>query len=91
MYFSTSAIRIGAGLPNITSDSPNSGWFLTSDGVQQTGAIKLTRVGDWTTSGGPGTLDTYIIRFDASLSNTIYGSSDTVTPLSESCKFYIRY
>lgn len=30
-------------------------------------------------------------NFDASLSSPIYGSSSTVTPLSESCKFYIRY
>ena len=29
--------------------------------------------------------------FDASRSNTTYGNSTTVTPLSESCLFYIRY
>ena len=83
-------MTVSAGLPNITSDSPNSGWFLASDGVQQTGAIKLTRVGDWTTSGGPGTLDTYIIRFDASLSNTIYGNSDTVQQEAIQYPYFIQ-
>ena len=29
--------------------------------------------------------------FDASDSNPIYGNSETVTPLSESCLIYIRY
>ena len=29
--------------------------------------------------------------FDASRSNSIYGSSNTVTPLSLSCKFLISY
>ena len=28
---------------------------------------------------------------DASRCSTIYGNSSTVTPLSESCRFYIRY
>ena len=30
-------------------------------------------------------------NFDASNSNSTYGSSDTVTPLSESCKYIIHY
>ena len=31
------------------------------------------------------------IPFDASRSNTTYGSSETVTPLSLSTKFFIKY
>lgn len=31
------------------------------------------------------------IRMDASRSSSIYGSSDTVTPLSESCRYIISY
>lgn len=29
--------------------------------------------------------------WDASRINSIYGNSNTVTPLSETCKFFIRY
>lgn len=35
--------------------------------------------------------NSYEIGLDASLSNSIYGSSTTVTPLSESCIFCISY
>ena len=30
-------------------------------------------------------------KFDASLSSPIYGNSDTLTPLSQTCRFSIRY
>lgn len=33
----------------------------------------------------------YYVHFDASGSNSTYGSSTTVTPLSESCLICIRY
>lgn len=40
--------------------------------------------------GGLNDVGTYLY-FDASRSNSIYGRSNTVTPLSKSCKFFIRY
>ena len=34
---------------------------------------------------------TYGIGFNASRSNSIYGKSNTVTPLSRKCKFLIKF
>ena len=41
---------------------------------------------DYTSNGG-----VYKAYFHASLSSTIYGNSTTVTPLSLSTKFFIKY
>lgn len=80
-----------AGLPNITGEvQPHynsrrlgtySGW--DNFDTPGTAAWGSGAFGNSTNMGG--------ISFDASLSNSIYGSSDTVTPLSLSCKFIISY
>lgn len=35
--------------------------------------------------------DPYIMHFNASWSNSTYGNSTTVTPLSRKCRYLIRY
>ena len=50
------------------------------------------RIGSYSASPGNGAkLGNYGLEVDASLSNPIYGNSDTVTPLSLSTKFFIKY
>ena len=81
-----------AGLPNVTGKfvternlpSPSNtdlGVFSKMDSAALTGKV-VGIDGNW--QGLP-------LIFDASDSNPIYGNSETVTPLSESCRFYIRY
>ena len=83
-----------AGLPNIEG---------SIDGIEQyvkgynagstTGAITALAHGSkWTKTGTGTTVDRQLaINFDASLSNTIYGSSDTVTPKSLTTLLLIKY
>ena len=65
------------------------GLFTSVGDSNWTGAFsadKITykRAGGEVSTGGHAT-------FDASLSNPVYGNSDTVTPLSLTSKFYIKY
>ena len=73
------------GLPNITGRFGTVAW---DDGgctgafygfERSPNAISNQGQGDWR------------VYFDASHSNSIYGSSNTVTPLSLTSKFYIKY
>ena len=80
-----------AGLPNITGKilTPT-GW--DDWGVEAQGAFagdnsKTVRAG----CGGSNAESRYYLDFSASRSSSIYGSSETVTPLSESCLTCIRY
>ena len=86
---STSAIRKVAGLPNI--------WGRMNDmphGATATGEQSLINGanGTWINIAN-GNIPTNFHSFslDASKSSSIYGSSSTVTPLSLSTKFIIRY
>lgn len=73
---------MGAGLPNITGTF--SADYLTSntgDDAYGTGALyNAGNLGESGTSGSNG--NAFAIGFDASLSNPIYGNSNTVQPLS---------
>ena len=78
--------RKSAGLPNITGSSPT----YNTISNETSGCIWINR--EWTNSyAGRNNNWTSGFGFDASRSSTIYGNSGTVTPLSESCLFYIRY
>lgn len=80
-----------AGLPNITGDvSPVSGTY--SQVTKGTNAFKATKpVSQNTYQGGSSPLPFNTITFNASDSNLIYGSSDTVTPLSLTTKLILKY
>ena len=74
---------MGAGCPNITGRIG-----VESTRENDTGAFyrgTFSQVG-WQSSGG-----TTGTNFDATRSSAIYGSSETVTPLSESVIFCISY
>ena len=79
-----------AGLPNILGQETSN--FIKHQNATCKGALfrewsRGVSSGLWGDSGS-----SYSdISFDASLSDSIYGSSSTVTPLSEACKFVIRY
>lgn len=76
---------MGAGLPSITGDANTN----QETGHDPTGVFY--RSGDYPVGGVNGTFYRSNLFFDASLSNSIYGSSETVTPLSMSCVFCISY
>ena len=86
--------EIEAGLPNITGDNGNTPWSIVSeDPVNFHGCITYNpekrgslRFGESVTPGN------YTSRFeiDASKSNPIYGSSDTVQPPAYVVHFYQR-
>ena len=78
---------MSAGLPNITGKTDKI-WKLDSGNVE-TGAIKTDATGKL--KGAGGTNNSYNLTFDASNSNTIYGNSLTVTPLSYTTVFLIKY
>ncbi len=72
-----------AGLPNITGKA---GAYLTAT---EGGAIKIAKTGSPAVIG-----DGHVTRyfdFDASLSNSIYGNSDTVQPPAVTVRYIIKY
>lgn len=79
----TGGETIAAGLPNITGTSlqfnTDSGW---EDGMSCSGAFFQRALGTSgrTTLGSAASYPWYAFEFDASKSNTIYGSSTTVQP-----------
>ena len=72
-----------AGIPDILIQIRHRDFAFSNSTSQVTGSVGYVGHG-----AGQG-IDLYTWR--ASYVNTIYGSSTTVTPLSESCKFYISY
>ena len=75
-------------LPNITGEiaklpEPYNGW---NDG---TGALKTTNIGG-TAYSGNGNGSNYKLNFDASLSNSIYGASEHVTPINQAVNWFIK-
>lgn len=55
------------------------------------GAFNLIKTQDWGLGGAGGYARDQRINFDASGSNTIYGNSTTVTPLSQSTLILMKY
>ena len=77
---------VGAGLPNITGTCyPSVYWENTSRGALK--ATKVTSVLAYV-RGSDGTMR---VDFNASWSNSVYGSSSTITPLSLSTKIVLKY
>lgn len=63
-------------------DAYYSGW---------SGAIEIFSRGDVASSGSVVRNTNRYANFAASRCSSIYGRSNTITPLSVSCKFYIKY
>lgn len=89
---------VNAGLPNITgtlsSKNTSSAWkFLADKLTKVSGAFSVegegAKQGMASDANPPWGYDT--LNFDASKSNPIYGSSDTVTPLTYTVRVYICY
>ena len=84
-YAHAAGTTVEAGLPNITgslieTEAESSPFRGSKASLSKSGALKFTEVNtDW---GGYGKLSgsAYNIKFDASLSNPIYGRSTTVQP-----------
>ena len=84
-YYHVAGTTVEAGLPNITgslieTEAENSPFRGSKASLSKSGALKFTEVNtDW---GGYSKLSgsAYNIKFDASLSNPIYGRSTTVQP-----------
>lgn len=74
---------VNAGLPNITGNTGNGSWYSPTKAFFMGGeTVGLAYVPDKGHSA---------VMFDASKSNSIYGSSDTVTPLTYTVRAYICY
>ena len=73
-------------MPNITGGIKTQGLFDRASGY---GAIKTTSGGPF--GGGAVNYLSQLFSFDASLSNSIYGNSNTVTPKSTSCMLILKY
>lgn len=80
------------GLPPLEGDFP--AYFIcAAENTQGTGVFANNNSGPATYIG----VATYYnatrtnLNFDASLSNPIYGNSNTVNPLSLSCRIFIKY
>lgn len=71
------------GLPNIIGMTGS-----TVENASSTGAFYSLGRGSWLGGGSYGTI---INGFDASRSNSIYGSSSTITPLSQSALILVKY
>ena len=84
-----------AGLPNITggsrTDSNYQVWAVdnTSSSPHQNGAFTQGNVSYKGATGGSGGYRP--LSFDASLSNAVYGNSDTVQPKSVTVMYFIKY
>ena len=75
-------------MPNITGVVTS---LLINEGRIASGAMSIF---NWGTTGVQGTYTharTADIGFDASLSNAIYGASDTVQPKSVTVLYFIKY
>ena len=66
---------IAAGLPNITGELHSETWFSSLSGVFTSSGVTQGDGGQLRSGNTPDSL-----RFDASLSNSIYGNSNTVQP-----------
>lgn len=89
----TQVVSVTAGAPNITGATEGTPaqtvetsilWGNGCFGNNYTAATKSCN------SGGANQ-PTHRIHFDASLNSTIYGSSETITPLSQTCRLSIKY
>ena len=78
-----------AGIPNITGSAARVA--LTFDNLVKWGAFSTSEQVDIKNQGGQGSWRSANLNFDASKSNSIYGSSTTVTPLSLSYLPVVKY
>ena len=82
-------VSVDAGLPNITGVF---GHALMTETFISNGSFYDTSGNTWSRgTSSPSTWKWRDINIDASRSSSVYGSSDTVTPLSLSCIPIIRY
>ena len=88
---STFAISVSTGLPNIVGYLGNSfdhGTFNQISGVFGKDSYSLRAPAD---GGGPYNGLSKFIYFNATRSSSIYGNSSTVTPLSRSTLYILKY
>lgn len=86
-------IRIMAGLPNITGNIGRDSTISMYATSATNGAFKVKDAGSYKGINGSTNLSNFGVNasFDASRSNPIYGSSVTVTPLSKSTLYILKY
>lgn len=87
---------ISAGCPNVTGTfSNNAGYQGHSEYYNITGCFKgsFTSTGTYplASSSGTSTATYRGVSMSLSNSNSIFGKSNTITPLSMKCKYFIKY
>ena len=82
-----------AGIPNIEGTAGPFRSLFSQSGHTSLGALSVSNEIVVTMAANGDARDGFNrnVILDASRSNSIYGSSDTVTPLSLSTKFFIKY
>ena len=83
------SIRIEVGLPNIVGNM-DKGFDSIKSRTATLGAFQRTHVSHSYGGSGSGASG-YYLGFNASLSNSTYGNSETVTPLSQSTLYILKY
>lgn len=86
-------VRIGAGLPNITGAWQGT---LHTEGAGSSGFEGAITPGSYSRAYSYAAISSATSKnnkkiLDASLSNSIYGSSETVSPLSQSTLYLVKY
>ena len=82
--------EIAEGLPNITGTLDRGGIGYSNEPFSANGAFKKSKKESGTSMPGGQMVFSYVAEFDASDSNPIYGSSDTVQPPAYVVHFYQR-
>lgn len=80
--------RISAGLPNVIGTLVND---VMHNNNSASGALTKVQTESPVCPRGGEKFVFNTINFNASLCSPIYGNSITVTPLSNSCKYFIKY
>ena len=87
----TSGTVKSAGLPNITGNALTTG-LTNRISTGTNGALGQTKPGNYTAVGqGSYPIGDHTISFDASLSSSIYGNSNTVQPPALTMRYIIKY
>lgn len=85
------SIRISCGLPNLYGHiEAGANWDIFSDKACS-GVFSSPGRSNWVYGQGGYVYNWSTIEFHASSYDSIYGSSNTVTPVSLTTKYYVKY
>jgi microcystin-dependent protein len=87
---STAGSNVSAGLPNITGSFRNTAFGKADSAPDTSGALSVTKSTQSGSEANPN-IKGYILDFNAANSNSLYGSSTTVSVSSKTVRYIIKY